>query len=395
MSFRIRKRLKKCLSLVQNNAAFSMLEMAVTTALSSVVVVGVVMLFTDITKMQSQVRAQESITEVAARLRAALSDKKAWANTVNISLGGTTNLAFVCAANKDLNNGCTPTPTSATPLTSYPTFDSIQDGSTAPGVSLYSDNGTNGFNYAGSPCVGFSTATPNDACPFSYRLRFQFACPSTTSCLNPQITIWGFLEYSPATRTTISSINVAKYQIHVVKGVNTPRNDIIQVVEQVPWTGPPSGPISNNPSYICSGGGITRTFNTILADSACAGVVGGPNCNVLNVNPLRLVGGTYVCYGSATGYMVNGFSISVNKDGVPIPGVVSPVAYASAADQGIETATLANFTVTSTANFFTLQLVQQCQLTGTSPYALGLPLGFSGVYSTSNIYSGFYCTRIL
>ena len=375
---------KKIFALLKNEKAFTLPEVMITSALGSSVVIGLGMLFMDISKMQSQVRVQASMAQVSAQLRAALSDTKAWKNTVNLSLGGSANLQFLCAAQNTA--GCTPTTPSSDPL-NYPSFNSIMD---AANNFLYTDNGTNGYSYGGSPCTSFSSGAGTDACPFSYRLRLQYACPASTSCLNPQVTVWGVLQYSPSSSgLKLTNLNLDKFQIRVVKGMNTARNDIIQVVEQVAGNG---GPISNGPSFQCSTTGITRTFNTTLVDSACNGIAAGATCNVTSTSPLTLVGGTYVCYASAEGSGVNGFSLSMEKDGVPIPGVRSPIAFAAAT--GVETATISNFTVTSSAPTFTLALVQRCQQPGSAPYALGFPLGISGVY-TNNIYSGIYCTRIL
>ena len=103
--------------------------------LSAIVIGGVGTLFFDISQMQSQARIQSNISQVAANLKAMLSDSAAWNNTVNISLDGTHNTNFACAARKTA--GCAPTPVAADPLT-YPNFaaaggtSQIQDGSAAP-----------------------------------------------------------------------------------------------------------------------------------------------------------------------------------------------------------------------------------------------------------------------
>ncbi len=185
---------------------------------------------------------------------AAIADSKAWNNTVDISLGGTVNLNLLCAAQKSA--GCTPTAVQSDPL-NYLALDTIQDASnvTATGAPIYTDSGTDGFNYSGAACTGYSTVTPNDICPFSYRLRVQLSCPSALSCLNPLVTVWGILQYSPSPNgIKVSKVNLNKYKIRIVKGVSTPKNDVVQVVEQLMGNYPP---VSNNPSLLCAAAGIT------------------------------------------------------------------------------------------------------------------------------------------
>ncbi len=389
----------KATKLILNTKAFTMIEVIITTGLTIVVLGGLGTLFFEISSIQAQVKIQSNMENVAAQLRAALSDSKAWNNTVNVSTVGSYNSGFLCAARK--TGGCTPKPVSATPLTSYPGFDTIQDSSTTPanGNSLYTDNGSNGFTYQGTACTGFSAATATPQCPFSYRLRYQYACPSATSCLNPQVTVFGFLQHTP---DGSANLNLDKFQIKVVKGMNTPRNDIVQVLEA---TTNNTGPISNAPTYLCGPGQITRSFNKLQMDSACNGVIGSSTCNVLSppgppygppADSVTLVGGTYICYATAQGFGVDRFTIAVYQDAsaTPIVGAVSQAAFAAALGGGVETATVPNFTVSSPNTSFTLKIVQTCESPGVGAFALGMPLAFSGTY-TSNVYSGLYCTRIL
>ncbi len=375
---------KSKINIQLGQSGVGLLEVMIAAAIIGVLCLGMGSVAANMSRVQAQANLYGALNMISLNMQRNILDANAWRNTIAAT---TDNPTLSCIYSNTACNKTSTYPQTAGNEINYAYFNGaahtgiLYDGNATPGV-FYSDNGTNGFTYAGEPCTGFSTSTGTDSCPISYRLRVALFCSDfSASCVQPSVLVYGILQYSPGNFGKSFPVNPSRYSVGVsrVSGAYN-RNDSIRLEDQTA-----SGANPPNTTGNCPQAGTPRIIAPIL-DTA-GNIVGVPAGGLVT-----LKAGGYVCNAIATGYGVDGFSISIRINSLGPPYFsTSPMAFATAtAPIGMQQARITDLTITQNSNF-TIELIQNCQSTGGGT-GFGIPL--PAALGVPNVYAGLYCTRL-
>ncbi len=358
-----------------NNHGIGLIEGLIAASIIGIVCLGMGSVAANMQRVQEQATLFATLNTLSQNMQKSILDANGWRNTV---AGSDNTSAFNCiytnvACAKTVNYPLTGSQTEL----DYDAFTTIYDGNSTP-AAIYTDNGTNGFNFQGQACTGFIsdlTVVGSDQCPISYRLRVaKFCSDFSASCIQPSLLVYGVLQYHPGRWGSTFPVNTSRYNVSVARGAGAyNRNDSVRAEDKTASGAPLS-------TGTCA---ATGTDRTLVSSADLAG-------NIVSIagGTVTLKPGGYICNAIATGYAVDGFSISLLVNGVAL--ATSPMAIATATPASLQQARISDFSINQTANF-TLRLRQQCQTAGTAGTAFGIPLNFTGI---DNVYAGIYCTRV-
>lgn len=185
------------MKLVRNQKGLSIVEVLVAAGLTAVVSLGIATMIQNSMIEQKKVVLLSTLREKKIAIESMLRDQNAWNNTIRQA----NNLALTPANQSTtcLVNSTACGVIAATAPQKLIVLDAA--GGVAFNLLTWAGAGSNGFTEGGAACTGFSATAGagSDACPISYRIVYQYTCPSGTSCVNPQIKIVGRLIFNPST----------------------------------------------------------------------------------------------------------------------------------------------------------------------------------------------------
>lgn len=170
------------------------------TAVMTMVAVGVLQLSHDLFKHQSRNNNIMSLMTLKTSIESLLADPAIWQASINHNLNNMPSMNCL-RQGTDCTAQAAP---SVNPIYGIAaTNGSVLFNFTPPGK---------GFDTRGKPCTTFSE-TGNDACPFTYNLRWEPRCiGGVGGCRNPTVRIIGTLKYRPKTQT-LGPLNPKNYNV--------------------------------------------------------------------------------------------------------------------------------------------------------------------------------------
>jgi len=212
----------ECPSFFKNSKGTSLLELMVVTGIMSIIMAGISGTMISLMGMQTKAVIKKSAADVAYNLTSHLKNNLAWAATVAVASGGSTNASLECIKlNTDSNpaNDMDCTGKSG----NFNLYDSSGNAVYSPWNGDMTTANANGFSENGAPCSSYDGVAGDDDCPFRMELSWVAGCGGGF-CLTPAITITGTFNYSPTFDRRVI-MNTSFYDLSFVRGTE---NDLWQ-----------------------------------------------------------------------------------------------------------------------------------------------------------------------
>jgi Tfp pilus assembly protein PilE len=214
--------------LKKNKKGFSIVQVLVAAAITSVVSLGVVSMMESSRKMQRRTSLMSTLNDLRARIETNLRDQTAFNNTIN----GNSTSPFA-----QLKTSSLVTENTATTPVKFKMYDPAGLAWDMLGTAASDTAGPySGFSEKGTPCTTFSPVlgSGKDECPISYRFLVWANCPkgTDTTCKDPQLTLVARLVYNPSTAGS-STLNQWRNVIQQVSGsslLSAPDKFDVQIV---------------------------------------------------------------------------------------------------------------------------------------------------------------------